>query len=270
MPSPASGLLRRWLLPALGVLVTVAGIGYVIKFVPLTYQSQASVVLLPPAAPANAVQATGNVGLQNPLLSFSNALNVDARLLIQELNDPTVQRAVAARGGTASYSATGSVDQITPLVVLTSSSRDPAVAARTTRLLVEESGALLARRQAAVGAPSDAQITLQMVNPLTAATSTWHGRLKDLVGVVLAGGLLTLLLARLSGLWSRRALPLESGTGSEWSDRAVSPGPAPQGIEPMFPLLLRTAGRGVSAHSPVPANGISESGSEHRDPGPQC
>lgn len=185
-----------------GLCLILVGVVSVLAFVPLTYQASASEVLIAPPLPAGTAAATGNIGAQNALLGFNDALNVDASILITVVGDPAERAAMRAAGATAAYTLSPSIDGVTPLVEVTASSKSPAAAQRTVALVMAETKQVLAARQAAVGAPADTLIRTSQLSPVGPATRHWKVRIEYLLIICLVGALLTYLAAL---TWDRLA-----------------------------------------------------------------
>jgi hypothetical protein len=190
-----SVLLRRWRIALAGLLLTIIGVLYVLVDLGPIYKTTGSLVLVAPALPKAAAEANGDIGAENPLLGFSNALNIDANLVIKGLSDPTQVAAIQSKGGIASYKLEGSVDGITPLINVTASSRHPVAAEQTAKVVMSAAQRFLADRQAAVRAPADTLIHADVLTAPSPAKKSWSGRLKDLIIVILAGTVGTYLIA---------------------------------------------------------------------------
>jgi len=147
-------LVRRWYLvfPALLVAGMLA-VG-VYSVTPKKYESQAKLLLLPPAATA------GVDGPGNPYLNLTQGLGMTADVIaVGVTNDATVTR-LASLGGTGAYKVAADVDVNAPVLIITVDSRRPEVVSRTLRLVDGELRSQLNAAQRAAGAPSKTWISV--------------------------------------------------------------------------------------------------------------
>jgi hypothetical protein len=241
-------LMRRHLRIALvGAVALVASCGYVLTSVPLTQSVTGSVVLLsPPLSHSDAV-SFGQLGAQNPMLSFSDALLVNANLLVKVLSSPTYTKQLAAQGATAAYTVATSNDGVVPLVAVTAKSTQAAAAERTAQIVLEAARQELDRRQAAVGAPASTFIRTETLVAPSTATASWKGRIQDLLEVALVVILDTFLLAlAVDWVTSRRAAARAATAEGSGEDPT-----APEADHPGRPRRARPGKRPLPATVPV-------------------
>ena len=99
-PASAIAIWRgRWILTGGLILLALVGIGVAMLFLPRTYQSTASVLLLDSRYGA---QATGG----NPYLNFSASLTLTADAVSRQVTDPQTASYLASHGFLGSYTVT--------------------------------------------------------------------------------------------------------------------------------------------------------------------
>ena len=99
-PANAIAIWRgRWILTGGLILLALVGVGVAMVFLPRTYQSTASVLLLDSRYGA---QATGG----NPYLNFSASLTLTADAVSRQVTDPQTASYLASHGFLGSYTVT--------------------------------------------------------------------------------------------------------------------------------------------------------------------
>lgn len=186
---------RRWYVLIAGLILTGFLVVLAVRMVPITYDAQSSVLLLPPSI---SVEET-----KNPFLDLGG-LEVVAGVLTRSLTDSQSVESVAPPSGTAEY--TVDKDQQVSGSVLQISATDvtPTGAFSTLSEVVDLATVRLKSLQDTVGAPEASQVRLMVITNNTEAVPNF-GSLVRLVIVVTAAGLIaTLLLALFVDAVARR------------------------------------------------------------------
>jgi hypothetical protein len=187
-------LRRQWRVTLAGIIFLVAGFGYVVTKVPLTYKTSGALVLVPPRVTVPQANAANNPALANPFLSFSSSLNVVASVTIRALSDRASAQALKQSGASAAYTFGTGVDS-TPLLTVTAKSKHASEAIHTATVVLQAAETELAHQQAIVQAPPETYVTAFVITHPNTATASWTGRLKELAAVVGFGVVATLLVA---------------------------------------------------------------------------
>lgn len=133
---------RPWLALVMLALVAVAVLGTSSRIQPV-HESSASVLLVPPPLP----------GAENPLLSFSRALDITAGIIGDIVDQPARLEALEAAGLTADVSVDLNTDA--PILEVEAVADRPQIAVETAAAMVEAIETELEARQAEVGAPPE-------------------------------------------------------------------------------------------------------------------
>jgi hypothetical protein len=187
-------LRRQWRVTLAGIIFLVAGFGYVVTQVPLTYKTTGALVLVPPRVTVQQANQANNPALANPVLSFSSSLNVVASVTIRALSDRASAEALKQSGATAPYTFGTGVDT-TPLITVTAKSKHASEAIHTATVVLQAAQTELAHQQAIVQAPPSTYVTAFVVTHPDTARGSWTGRLKELAVVIGFGVVATLLVA---------------------------------------------------------------------------
>lgn len=180
-------LLRRWIVVLLGLLVTVAGAGYLYLTAPPSYTAGARMLLLLPP------NARGAEAVGSPFLYLPDGLNVIGRLVSVSATTREFRTAMAAEGLRSSYQVT--VDPQNPIVVIAVEGTDPDDVLATRDWMVEALQRELLDVQVEEGAP-EAQIAHARVFAAEErAVEQGNPRLREVLGVLGVGGIVTLLAA---------------------------------------------------------------------------
>jgi hypothetical protein len=188
------GLVRRWYLVTIGLLLT-AGLAVGVTYVmPLTYDAQASFVLLPPPP---AEQQPGTSPLHdNPYLRLGG-LDTMGGILAKSLSDSTSVASIIPAHSPEKYVVAD--DPAVPGAVLQVTGTAPS--SQRAFAIVDDVIALaetrLADLQAAVSAPADSQVRMTVITTNTVAIPNTSMAIRTLI-IVIAGGLLGTLLVTLS------------------------------------------------------------------------
>ena len=187
-------LRRQWRVTLAGLIFLVAGSGYVVTRVPLTYKASGALVLVPPRVTVQQASQANNPALANPVLSFSSSLNVVASVTIRALSDTASAQALKQSGASASYTFGTGVDT-TPLITVTAKSTSASESIDTATVVLQAAETELAHQQAIVQAPPATYVTAFVITHPDTAQASWTGRLKDLAAVIGFGVVATLLVA---------------------------------------------------------------------------
>ena len=211
---------RRWAACALLLLVVIAGLSF--KTIPTTYQSSATVVLLPPV--------TSGAAGQNRFLSLGG-LNQAVDVLVRDVTSTDV-RAPLEKATAATFELTPDFTSDAPLLLVTVTG-DRSASTELQDSLLKVIPRQLAQIQAEVDTPSRFQISALTVTRDQTPTALLKPKLRSLALVVVASAIgLLLLLAAADGLvrGRRRAsaragqAPVENGAPWESSESSESSG----------------------------------------------
>ncbi|MGW3649187.1 chain length determinant protein [Streptomyces sp. NPDC000878] len=186
---------RRWYVLLPGLLLTGGLIAAVVVLVPVTYQSQSTVVLL------NSEKATRAYD-GNPFLSTQTSLTGMADSLARNLNSDASVRELKSRGATGTFEAKLADNAQGPLMWLTVTGTDKAVVLASDRILTSYAKDRLEQFQEQQSVAPQAMIRLTTIvapQPPVAQTKT------RLQYMIMAGGLgLVLSLAAVFYVEARR------------------------------------------------------------------
>lgn len=198
-------LFSRWYLLLIGLLVT-AGLGWgAFQVIPVSYKSQASMVLLPPKV---STEPNGNPylylgGLGQALDVLTRALDADAERAPLEDAHPN-----------AIYEVTPDTSTSGPILLITSTAPTANGARAMTAAVLEAVPTTLTNLQTGLVVPADSRITVMTIAVDQAATLDAKIKTQTLV-VVAAGGIaLTILLTGfIDGLLRSRSARLRAAAG---------------------------------------------------------
>jgi hypothetical protein len=188
----ATTLLRRWYLTLMALLLTAGGCLGVFSLVSPTYETTASVVLLPPKG--------GAARVSNPYLSL-NGLSPVVDVLSGALNSRTVSDRVKAVASGTTYVIGQDQLSSAPVLKLTVTSADSAASERVLQFLLAQIPTKLTEIQQAVQVGADAAITSMPVAVDVRPTLVQKTRIRltAAAGVVILAGSL-ILVAVLDGM----------------------------------------------------------------------
>ena len=181
-----SVLLRRWYLVALGLLATVGLSVWTVALVPVRYEAQAEVLLLPPRT------TTGSSG--NPFADLGG-LGPTRDVLARALNAPTVQERLVGRSAPGTLEVTPDLVSPAPLAVMTVQAATPEAALALLAVLLDESPRTLTALQTDLAVPVAAHITSTVVTRSSVAQVVRKPQIRALLVVVVVGTGATLLAA---------------------------------------------------------------------------
>lgn len=159
-------LLRRWRV-VVPVFVLSVGVAVVMFLsVRTKYESTGTIVLTPPTeGPRVSTGATGPVDQVNPLLAFDGSLSTSAAIIIQKLQDPTLQEQLLSDFPQAGYDVSDG-KLVGPFIVVVASARTPEQAKAITTMVLDRARAELKLSQDAVKAPASTFITpVSLITP---------------------------------------------------------------------------------------------------------
>lgn len=216
---------RRWYILVLGLLVT-AGLAFlVIRLIPLSYDADSSVLLLPPT---NSVAQT--VG--NPFLNLGG-LDVVAGVLSESVTDSDSVNSIIPAGSHAKYTVEPDPRLSGSVLAVTATDITSAGAFRTMNEVLDLAKVRLKTLQDSVNAPADAQVRLMVITNNTVAAPDYASLLRTLIVVIVTGLVFTILLAiSIDALVRRRRAeqaPKQSeGSSSPHADTPPEPDTLPE------------------------------------------
>ncbi|MBC2931416.1 hypothetical protein [Nocardioides sp. zg-1228] len=204
-------LRRRWWIVLIGLGLVAAGVMVVRSLVPVQHQASGLMLfLLPPDAPGDNTRV-------NPYLNLPAGLTTTASLIGSEAVSDDVAASLAAEGYDAVYSV-ALVPDTGPLLTITSTDTDSAVAVATRDAVMSWIDKRLVDIQVSVDAPRSQLMRTNKTSVTTTAEVLSGSRLRAMAGAA-AGGLVLLLVAvfvidRLLTRRQRRAARAEHEPGS--------------------------------------------------------
>lgn len=255
-------LLRRPVALVLIIVLAVAGalVGY--SSAASTYQSSATVLVVPPNAP----EADGTPG--NPFTRLDFSTSQLALVVATQLDSDAVRDQVVDAGGSGQYDtdtlsgSNSATAQLTPQVRLTATGATPEGAGAAMDVLVDEASTQLAAVQSASNVPLAAQTEIVVSSPASTPVVVGNPQVRAAGVFGIAAGFLSLLAVvaflPLLERRSRRASPVarvrgrRSRAASKRDATAQRPRLAAVGIVPAAvfepPVLVQAAG----ADEPAP------------------
>jgi capsular polysaccharide biosynthesis protein len=179
-------ILRRWRISVPAVLMA-AGVGAGVFFVvPPSYEDTVQVLFL------GSPNQPGEKAKVNPYLGLSSTLVQTAAVVQARLSTPQEVDSLAAQGATALYLVAPDQSTPAPVLIVTTTSAEPATAARTTKAVVEEIKRVLVELQQAAGAPTDTWVTSSVISSLPAPERKLNASLRP--AITAAGGFFILTM----------------------------------------------------------------------------
>ncbi|GGO17220.1 hypothetical protein GCM10010116_34820 [Microbispora rosea subsp. aerata] len=249
-------LLRRWPLTLALLVVTLAATGGALIAIPWQYEAKSTVVFL---SSRKGSQPVGG----NPWLAFDGSLTITAEVVARGMGDERTLEQLKAQGHTAEFTVGLAQDSRGPLLDITATGPDPAVAQSTMKALTTLSKQRLADLQEKAGILPDATIRAEIVTASDEALLTPEKKIRLLVVIFAAGMLLTvgvpLFIESLAQ--KRRRLAAELAAGASGGQAAPPPGGVP--YAPPAAVSAAPAAPVAPAPAPVPpAAGVSRPYSE--------
>ena len=171
-------LMRRWYLTLAGLLAT-AGLAFAaLQLVPPAWESEASIVLLPPKS---AVEPGANPYLQ--LGDLAPTLD----LLVASLSDQRMQQSIKSRSPSAVYTVEADTTSSGPVMVVSVIDQTPVNAVAVRDQLVQQTPLRLAELQDSLTIPSRSRITSMILTQDAVPTIVGKDQLRAAVVAVGAG-----------------------------------------------------------------------------------
>jgi hypothetical protein len=158
------------------MLMTGGLVGAAAVVVPPTYLYRTDVLLIPPAGAPGA----------NPYLSLGGLREV-TEVLSNSLSDDATAAAVEAQGAKAKFSVDRDATQAAPFVLIVVEDKDPAMALKTSRAVVDLVEPRLADLQRSLTVPKDALITSKVISTDEKATVVRRSQLRAMIAAAALG-----------------------------------------------------------------------------------
>lgn len=184
----AKGLLRRWYLTVIGLLVTLCGAYMVYGVVPLTYKATASVVLVPPA--------TAVVEGENPYL-YMGGLDQAMSVLVVKMNSEAVSATLIKDNPGTTYALDRDVTTTGPIMLVTVESTSEAITLQVVDKVLNVIPTNLKALQDQLAIPKTSRITSMNIASDEQAAAQNKNRIRMTLTVAAAGGAATVLLTGL-------------------------------------------------------------------------
>jgi hypothetical protein len=203
-----------------------------------TYAASASVALYsPPEAPdAGETPGANPSAGQNPFTRYGD-LSVVADIVARRM-DSDAERAALKSKGVTDYDVVANRLQRGPLIEVTGTGSNPAVAISSAEAVVAEFDSVLLEMQEAEGADPDYFITSGPIEPPEKAVAQVGSTLRTAIAALVVGALGTVALAVAAEAFTRRRAAAPSTTAVPGSTPEVATGPAQEseGDHPTPPL----------------------------------
>ncbi|MFF1879648.1 hypothetical protein [Leifsonia sp. NPDC058230] len=183
---------RRWYVLVAGLILTGGLVMAVLRIIPLTYDVQSSVLLLPPRQTASANGPVTDGG--NPFLNLGG-LDVVAGVLSKSLMDSASVESIVPKGSHAEYTVEPDPSVSGSVLAVTASDRTPAGAFSTLDSVLALTTTRLKALQDEVNATGGSQVRLMVITDNTVAEPNTSALVRTLIVVVAAGLVITALLA---------------------------------------------------------------------------
>lgn len=202
-----ASLLRRWYLVVIGIGATVGLSFLAADQIQPTYESKASLVLVPPAT------TVGKTG--NPYL-FLGGLQQSTDILARAMNSDNVHRNVTLTAPTGEYVVETDLGTSAPIIQLTATDATSAGAQRMLDATVEQVPITFQKLQRSLGVRTGALITTDVVTSFDKPKPIQAVRYRTIVLVTVASlGVFFMLIGLIDGLLLRRrarkAIAAEAG-----------------------------------------------------------
>lgn len=175
-------LLRRWPVTLALLVVTIAATAGALMAIPWQYESKATVVFL---SSRKGSQPVGG----NPWLAFDASLTITAEVISRGMSDERTLKKLKDEGKTAEFLVGLAQDSRGPLLDITATGPDPAVAQATMETLATLSQERLTEMQQKSSILPDATIRAELVTSSDKAELTPEKKIRLLV-IIFAGGML--------------------------------------------------------------------------------
>ena len=195
-------LLRRWYIavPAFLLSLGLAGVAY--SATPLTFRSDAVLVLTTPVAGGTEFARKDEVArsVTNPMMNFDRGLSLSAAIVIEQMNTSATARLDRSFGPDTTFrvsngSSNPELLESGPFVFIEATGPSPEAAQKLTAELSRVAGTVLDERQTELQAPESTHINLQFVVPPTAGTPLASIRMRAAAAAGALAGLIGLASA---------------------------------------------------------------------------
>ncbi|MGP5220321.1 hypothetical protein [Arthrobacter rhombi] len=184
----AYGLLRRWYVVVVGLLAT-AGLGYYIyQVVPVTYNTTASLVLIPPE--------TAVLEGDNPYL-YMGGLEQALSVLLIKVGSSDMNNAVLGEQSSSTYEIYKDQTTTGPIMVVEAVGDTPQESVRVLRSVIAEVPGSLKTMQDELKVPAPSMISVSTIAVDSKATPMEKDRVRLVLVAVAGAGTLTLLTTAL-------------------------------------------------------------------------
>jgi hypothetical protein len=243
-------LLRRWrvAVPVFAMSLGLAAGVYV--SVDTEYESSGTIVLTSPTdGPRVAAGATEPADRVNPLLAFDASLNTSATIIIQKLQDPTVQEQLLEGSKEMGYEI-GNGQLTGPFIVVVALAKTPDEAKATVTRVLDRAKTELKTSQEALKAPASTFIApVDIIAPTNAEPKT-GGKVRFAAVALVLGFIASLSSAygMESFTQSRKKKRSKARAMQEWQHQGSLNEPEEQKPEPNGSEVTSTAGETVRMH----------------------
>lgn len=218
---------RRWRVTVPAMVLTLAGLGFVLQQASPVYEATGSIVLLSPPEPPDPAAVPGAppapaVG-QSPFARYGD-LAVVADILARTIDGDARRDEFEAQGIT-DYEVVANRIERGPVVEVTGAGATPEAAATSTEAVLAKVDAVLVEIQAAEGADPTYFVRSTSLEPPSTATAVYGSTVRAAVGALAVGGLITLALAVLAEALAHRR-PWPGGAAEHDPANGARPGPA--------------------------------------------
>lgn len=225
-------VLRRWYIAIPALLLTLLGSFGVYKGVPPRYQSSAVLSLtVPPSGPSTLGDRRDQIMEANPLLNFSNGLNMTAEVLVQILGSEDTMTKIGARphGETTYQVNNGSPNPellfSQPFVLVEGTSSDPRMAQEIVSRVARRARIELNERQVRLDAPPATFIVLTEILEPTEPVMLRNDTMRYTAAVLLLG-----TLASLASAFAAESVAAGLRRRAEERGRREQAVPEPEGV----------------------------------------
>jgi hypothetical protein len=205
-------IVRRWYLVVAAVLIAAVGgvAGYLAT--PPKFEAKATMLLLPSPASSGGAQPI------NPYLALGGGLTMTADVLALEVTDTPVVQSLFKEGYRAAYTVTPDTTVGAPVLAVTATDSDRAMAASTLNAVMRTIGQRLHQDQVAAKAPKNSYVSVHTLVQSPQPTALVKGPIRTGIMGALLGLLLGLVPLAVVEMRARRRAGTQPATG----DRPVA------------------------------------------------
>lgn len=184
----AHGLLRRWYMVLIGIMLTAAAGLFVFRTVPVTFEATSSLVLIPPVTTVS--------GGSNPYL-YMGGLDQALSVLTVRMNSPVVADPILGKDPELSYAMGKDMTTAGPIMVISAAGDTEARTLNVLNQIVKSVPSNMKILQDQLQIPADTRITVMTIVTDTTAKAVNKKQIRSLLTVIAGGLALTLLLTAL-------------------------------------------------------------------------